>query len=499
MKNNKYNLIIKASALFLGIIFTLLILEVSLRIFGYIYTIPKSNLLKINKNNYTILCIGDSFTYGIGGSKDNDYPSQLEKMLNSKTNRIFKVYNRGIPNNNTTRILSKLENQINLLKPDLIIFLAGGANERDFWGYGSSIGKILYNFKVIKLIKLLNLNLKDKFIESKNEESNYNQEIINEMIYAKNKRAVTENIESPGYKSALFKTLEILRKKSKTSENCYNIGIFYLRKSNYNIAIYYFNKGILLSKNNYKNYEGLSFAYKRLGLFEISKKYLIEGIKYCNNNYILLYEAADICIRLGHIDEAYKFLENAIKISNTCGNCYYLLQKIKSIYNNDLQKNKIDSINIIYPIDSNLYVFDYFKKNSFYEFSNTNYYLKNKLSDNKELTDWINNDLLKIIDICKTKGIKLIIQNYPVAPHIKFMKDNTVTNPELNYKIAKQYNIPYVNNNKIFSLLYENAEDYFEPPNCGEHPNDKGYNLMAKNVFDEIIKNKIFDIVSTTK
>ena len=51
-----------------------------------------------NISAYRILCLGDSFTYGVGAPLGKDYPSQLERILNEKCDKNkFETINRGIP------------------------------------------------------------------------------------------------------------------------------------------------------------------------------------------------------------------------------------------------------------------------------------------------------------------------------------------------------------------------------------------------------------------
>lgn len=78
----------------------------------------------------TILCEGDSFTYGIGGT---GYPSQLEKLLNERAGkREFRVVNEGIPGRNTAQILERLRLHLEEHRPEVLIVLTG---ENDSWNF----------------------------------------------------------------------------------------------------------------------------------------------------------------------------------------------------------------------------------------------------------------------------------------------------------------------------------------------------------------------------
>jgi len=110
--------------------------------------------------------------------------------------------------------------------------------------------------------------------------------------------------------------------------------------------------------------------------------------------------------------------------------------------------------------------------------------------------DWIKRDLKKIINICHNNGLNIIIQNYP---HRKEKTTWVRTIEPVNNvisSVASEEKIYFVDNKLIFDLKGKKLNDYLEPINIGEHCNSTGYQLMAKNVFDIIVKNNLFDIKS---
>lgn len=81
-----------------GIILSLVILEIGLRMGGFVFfTLQESkNRLAIrNKGACRIICLGESTT-AMGGK--NSWPFQLERILNEKNIGIrFSVINKGMP------------------------------------------------------------------------------------------------------------------------------------------------------------------------------------------------------------------------------------------------------------------------------------------------------------------------------------------------------------------------------------------------------------------
>ena len=70
--------------------------------------------------NQTIICFGDSLTYGTGAGKDMDYPAQLSRMIGKP------VINAGVSGDTTARALQRLERDVLSKFPDLVLITLGG-------------------------------------------------------------------------------------------------------------------------------------------------------------------------------------------------------------------------------------------------------------------------------------------------------------------------------------------------------------------------------------
>jgi lysophospholipase L1-like esterase len=68
----------------------------------------------------TIICFGDSLTYGTGAGKEMDYPSQLSTMIGKP------VINTGVSGDTTARALQRLERDVLAKSPDLVLITLGG-------------------------------------------------------------------------------------------------------------------------------------------------------------------------------------------------------------------------------------------------------------------------------------------------------------------------------------------------------------------------------------
>jgi lysophospholipase L1-like esterase len=87
----------------------------------------------------TIICFGDSLTYGTGARKGMDYPAQLSKMI-KKT-----VINAGVPGDTTASALRRLERDVLSKKPDVVLITLGGNDLKN----GVARDQAFFNLKQI--------------------------------------------------------------------------------------------------------------------------------------------------------------------------------------------------------------------------------------------------------------------------------------------------------------------------------------------------------------
>jgi lysophospholipase L1-like esterase len=87
----------------------------------------------------TIICFGDSLTYGTGAGKDMDYPAQLSTMIDKS------VINAGVSGDTTARALQRLERDVLSKSPDLVLITLGGNDLKK----GVARDVAFDNFKVI--------------------------------------------------------------------------------------------------------------------------------------------------------------------------------------------------------------------------------------------------------------------------------------------------------------------------------------------------------------
>ena len=152
----------KVFLILFGMAVCLVFVEVILRLsgFGYklIYTLPAKS-----KSDYTIFCVGESTTVGVGArnmAKEN-YPRQLEEMLNSQfPNKPMQCFFDVTIGANTSEILMKFQRYIQAYRPHLIILMVGANN---WWNLDKSNILLFNKNRYIPDVTLKALIFLDKF------------------------------------------------------------------------------------------------------------------------------------------------------------------------------------------------------------------------------------------------------------------------------------------------------------------------------------------------
>lgn len=131
-------------------------MECGLRLVGFTissYQQYKNNKALKNKSQYTIMYLGESTT-------QDQYPIQLQKILDKKYPSKFSVVDCGIAGTNLETILRLLDDNINIYKPNIVICMMGINNGLTSYNAKTSYNeymnnKLKLNLKVFKFFILL--------------------------------------------------------------------------------------------------------------------------------------------------------------------------------------------------------------------------------------------------------------------------------------------------------------------------------------------------------
>ncbi|MCR4317132.1 MAG: SGNH/GDSL hydrolase family protein [Planctomycetes bacterium] len=85
---------------------------------------PGAGEIDIVEGSFTVLCLGDSFTYGVGASSlEGSYPERLEKVLMDEF--AANVVNEGVRGSNSSMIYRSFGAKIEKYEPKLVLLMTG--------------------------------------------------------------------------------------------------------------------------------------------------------------------------------------------------------------------------------------------------------------------------------------------------------------------------------------------------------------------------------------
>jgi len=87
---------------------------------GYVLFAPGPDIKNAAATGQTIICFGDSLTFGTGATEGRDYPSRLEAMVG------LPVINAGVPGDTTADALERLEEDVLSRSPRMVLLTLGG-------------------------------------------------------------------------------------------------------------------------------------------------------------------------------------------------------------------------------------------------------------------------------------------------------------------------------------------------------------------------------------
>jgi len=427
----------------IGILLSLVILEIGLQTVSYVNKIVKNyqiNRQIKNKDSITILCLGEYTT-------DGTWPPILQQILNKKSNKRFNIIDAGKYGCNTNDILEKVSNIIIDNKIDVIISMMG-INDYDI----NTIKIRHYKLKIVKLYYLLKKHLIVNLLADD----------INKTETSLKKCRVLLNSKKNSEALAILKNLNDINLSGKQIIDKYYIFI--------NILLSLNNGHI--NSNNYteiKKYINIINSIKNNSMLDIYIKLLIyekniDGLEelFSNDNlkkYLQSYFDPIMC--------SLKDLEN-LGLNN-------IIERINlAIYNSIDNKNLDTKIRSIGYIALNSFIKQEHRKANNLFYSQTNLLIQNI---NKQTA--IN--YIKLSKICNHNNIKLIAMQYPVRS-IKPLQE----------MLKNQNNITFISNENNFkqALQRYKLEDIFVDRFAGDfgHCTDLGNTLIAENVAETILK-----------
>ncbi|MDD3859409.1 MAG: SGNH/GDSL hydrolase family protein [Bacteroidales bacterium] len=439
----------KAFVVFAGTIIAFILVESSLRIFGYFHKrqhIVKNYSIAENSENI-VICLGDSFTEGFGSTNGNTYPEVLERLINSESLIEYKVANFGQSGKNTTQIKDEFYRYLENHTPELVVLMAGSANYWNYYGYEDR-NKFIYQLRTFKLIKLiwnelfvsyeLTENSNDLFYTEENYKENRNEfykllqmnlpvKIEDSIIYYADRDLIYYNFLYAD--SLCFDSIYLSGLENELKQFC---------------LVLNFHKGIDL------NIESLDSQYFR-ALYYYIKSFKVQGMLKTKYLYLSINEfpyIEDVYYQLLITKDIMPVLPSDFKRNRVC--ILDSLNYYRTKFGEDIDLIKVAEVYIDENQELNI--------------------------ETKKINNWIKSDLEDIIIKCQEKGIKVVLMTYP----FKYEKPLFWPVNGVIKELSVLYNIKLIDNFEIFKEIETDNESYYVSDG---HCNDRGYSLISNEIF----------------
>lgn len=427
----------------LGILIFTVFLEGGLRLGGFIL-LSLQEYRNINairqKGTYRIMCLGESTT-ALGDR--NSYPSQLEETLNQRNIGIkFSVINKGLTAVDTSRILMRLEDNLDQCQPDMVIAMMGINDGGDHLPYDASFYSrpqlFLKSLRIYKLSRLLWLHVLHKAgklypPKLRGEERDVKQQRLSQIeedVTVSNKSAEQTSLDDKEY---------------------VDMGKAYMGRGDFVKAEKPFMKAIELNPMNDQAYAALAVQYSYLGKFSQAEEMFKRNIEVSPGN-----DAAYIGLAffysnyLGKFSQAEGSFKKAIELKSF--NCDIAYGGLALVYN---EMGRIEPAEECYKKANELRLWYY-----------------------KPVT---RNNYLKLREILDKRRVRLVCAQYPVR-----------SIAALKQIFEDQKGVIFVDNEKVFKDMLKKAsyKEYFKDMFGGEfgHCTPKGNRLLAGNIANVILK-----------
>lgn len=273
------------------------------------------------------------------------------------------------------------------------------------------------------------------------------------------------------YKKAKDSFNHILTRNANNEDALFELAECHLLERNFSESFSIYKNILKLNPASVKAYIGLGNYYRLQHQFieaETAYKKAIELNTDIQDPEPEGYYAY-LAITQGKYNIAFEYFSKAVEKAPWIEELYYFLARSFELQSQYDSKYFVDLYNRILLKSPGI------KKNE--TISNYIKYFSNRSEWEERLNDWLRADLDKIVEICKTNNIQLIIQNYPYP----YNSANKILE-----ETANKYSLPFIDNYSVFKELVKKDgwNHYFTD---FDHCTEEGLLIMANNVYKSLI------------
>jgi tetratricopeptide (TPR) repeat protein len=440
-----------------------------------------------------VVCVGDSFTYGIGATEGNSYPDQLARQLGVATGRPVAVLNGGIGGANSSQVFSRLVQYGRVLQPDLVVLLVGARNKENLAGFSHQPRRIgtapagpprrglLEGLRLVRLMRFGVAGIQQA--SHPGWEKRLAEEIggLSDVDVYLRWRARTGRdrrrnpadqsfeqgalLELGRYGAAREHFGRGVEQDASLSANYWGMGFAWRGERELAEAVAWFEKGIQADPSDPVNHLGVGMVALDDGAFwELGRQRVAEGIAVDP-------DFAEVACHYAHFvddpGEALSWTLRGLERDPNAAFCY------------DSLMNQVGRAGAQRAIEPRL---EALAARSGIAQSYLSALRAGALDDSwtgeSELHRWLERDLRGIIAYCAEREIPLVVQNYPWPDLVS----DTIA------RVARQAGVSFVDQEARFrSVMAEGTPREALFVRDG-HCNDRGYGLMAEHLVEAVLE-----------
>lgn len=467
---------VRKTAVFLsGIAVVLLLLEAGLRVN---YILQQNRLGRhAAGTSRTVLCVGDSFVYGLGAPPGMSFPSQLQRLLGPG----YAVINMGQGGQNTVDVLNDLGHQIDTVDPDVVVILCGGANlwnlrgSKDYLNAKGRSGAVrwLADTRTGHLVKLLSAAVKNRQEGGRVTQQAVKAETTVPVIEPQRKKAWRNYPDLRTCTDAEIaawgkKYEDGIRSDPGDTANYQGLGLICAYRRDYAAAIDHFKTAARKDPEDTRNYIEMGRIYDEMGRYEEAITFLRKAIEIYPGEYNAYEPLGHVYLHLRRDRDALNAFRKANELTPAGHELRYNGIVLVSHEARDEETRR----------EALAYLHGSGNAGEIAASSLQRRMRKKKNGMDDGLKEWIQDDIGEMIGMCDDRDVRVMLLNYP--SEIEGIDVNGILR-----EAARKRSVPFVDNAALFDDMFSKKKlqrkDFFAPDG---HCNAKGYGVMAMNVYD---------------
>lgn len=460
----RYKLLLSLVSLLLVVGLT----EAGMRVVGAVYFSEHDFVARTRPDGErgpTVLCVGDSFTWGGRGERRDSYPAQLGRYLDKTHGELgISVINRGVCEANSRSVRNRLPAWLDQYRPDVLILLTGATNRFNAWNFGGRGGpgpqeeSWLRSLRVVKMLEIIwvhgfaTFDVIERAFSPHTPISNPNSRFSRFNIY-----------------QGTVNRMERLAREEEAGDDplkqLWQAAVADDANMDQEPRLKALAAGV---PDQAAAARALAHFYFLRGRHDLSEKVLEQALAADPDNEELknalahyLREWAEFLFQSSKFDEVVGVCLKAIALDPLEYYNYYRLTKVyelQSRYDSATIRAGLDKILAEHPEVGEIPWFQTYRR-----------IFQDKRGWEEGVNAWMRGDVAAIHAMCKKRGIKLILQTYPV----RYPMANGVLR-----SYAEQHKLPLVDNLALFETLTPRSTYVLDDDHCTA----TGHHKMALNV-----------------